>query len=96
MAPTPVASLLIAVALAFGLSMPNVMNATMQPLPKIAGAVDAAAGSVQMTAGAISGGLVAVLYDGQSALSMAVVMALCSLLAIVSYLLVVRPAERRQ
>jgi len=39
---------------------------------------------------------VAVQYDGQSALSMTVVMALRSLLAIVWYLPVVRPAECRQ
>jgi MFS transporter, DHA1 family, multidrug resistance protein len=94
--PLPiVVSTLIAIALSFGLSMPNVMNATMQPLPDIAGAVGAAAGSVQMTAGAASSGLVSLLYDGSSALSMAVVMTLCSLAALVSYLFVARPADRR-
>ena len=34
--PALFAGLLIVVALAFGLSFPNVMNATMQPLPEIA------------------------------------------------------------
>jgi DHA1 family bicyclomycin/chloramphenicol resistance-like MFS transporter len=93
--PLPlVISLLIAATFAFGMSMPNAMNAAMQPLPQIAGAVGAAAGSGQMTAGAISSALVAVLYDGRSALSMTIVMALCSLLAVVSYLLLARPAER--
>jgi len=90
-----VIALLIAVALAFGLSLPNAMNATMQPLPQIAGAVGAAAGSIQMTAGAVSSGLVALLYDGGSALSMTTVMALSSLLALASYLLIARPAEQR-
>jgi MFS transporter, DHA1 family, multidrug resistance protein len=90
----PVVALLIIVALAFGLSMPNMTNATMQPLPELAGAVSAAAGSVQMTAGAASGGLVSLLYDGRSALSMTAVMTLCSLAALVSYLLVARPAGR--
>jgi MFS transporter, DHA1 family, multidrug resistance protein len=90
-----VVALLIIVALAFGLSMPTMMNATMQPLPEIAGAVSAAAGSVQMTAGAASGGLVSLLYDGRSALSMTAVMTLCSLAALLSYLLVARPAGRR-
>jgi DHA1 family bicyclomycin/chloramphenicol resistance-like MFS transporter len=94
--PLPlIVSLLIAVALAAGLSMPNAMNGTMQPLPQIAGAVGAAAGSIQMTAGAISSGLVAALFDAQSALSMSVIMVVCSLLALVSYLLVARSAERR-
>jgi DHA1 family bicyclomycin/chloramphenicol resistance-like MFS transporter len=93
--PALVAGLLIMVALSFGLSVPNVMNATMQPLPDIAGAVSAAAGSLQLTAGAVSSGLVSVLFDGHSALSMAAVMALCSLLGLGAYLLMARPAEQR-
>jgi MFS transporter, DHA1 family, multidrug resistance protein len=40
--PALIAVLLMVVALAFGMTMPNIMNATMQPLPKIAGAVGAA------------------------------------------------------
>jgi hypothetical protein len=47
-----------------------------------------------MTMGAVASGLVAALYDGSSALSMTAVMALCSLLALISYLLLARPAER--
>ena len=92
--PVLVAALLMAVALAFGMTMPNIMNATMQPLPDIAGAVGAAAGSIQITAWAASSGLVAVLFDGHSALSMAAVMAACSLLALIAYCLLARPAER--
>jgi MFS transporter, DHA1 family, multidrug resistance protein len=38
---------------------------------------------------------VAVLFDGRSALSMAAVMAACSLLALIAYRLLARPAERR-
>jgi DHA1 family bicyclomycin/chloramphenicol resistance-like MFS transporter len=90
-----VVSLLVAVAVAFGLSIPNAMSATMHPLPQIAGAVGAVSGSIQMMAGAVSSGLVACLYDGRSALSMAAVMTPCSLLALTSYLLIARPAERR-
>jgi len=93
--PAFVAAPLMMVALAFGMTMPNIMNATMQPLPDIAGAVGAAAGSIQITAGAASSGLVAVLFDGQSALSMAAVMAACSLLALLAYCLLARRAERR-
>ncbi|QOZ27981.1 MFS transporter [Bradyrhizobium sp. CCBAU 51753] len=93
--PALLAALLMAVALAFGLSMPNIMNATMQPLPDIAGAVGAAAGSIQMTSGAIASGLVATLFDGHSALSMTAVMAAASLLALLLYLLFARPAVRR-
>ena len=93
--PALVAALLMAVALAFGMTMPNIMNATMQPLPEIAGTVGAAAGSIQMTAGAVSSGLVAALFDGRSALSMTAVMTACSLLAFIAYWLLARPAERR-
>ena len=93
--PALIAALLMAVALAFGMTMPGIMNATMQPLPDIAGAVGALAGSLQMTAGAASSGLVAMLFDGQSALSMAAVMTACSLLALIAYCLLARPAERR-
>jgi DHA1 family bicyclomycin/chloramphenicol resistance-like MFS transporter len=93
--PALIAVLLMGVGLAFGVTMPNIMNATMQPLPEIAGAVGAAAGSIQMTAGAVSSGLVAMLFDGRSALSMTAVMAACSLLAFLSYWLLARPAERR-
>jgi DHA1 family bicyclomycin/chloramphenicol resistance-like MFS transporter len=77
------------------MTMPNIMNATMQPLPDIAGAVGAVAGSIRITAGAASSGLVAVLFDGHSALSMAAVMAACSLLALLAYWLLARPADRR-
>jgi DHA1 family bicyclomycin/chloramphenicol resistance-like MFS transporter len=63
--PFLVAALLMAVAFAFGMTMPNVMNATMRPVPDIAGTVGAAAGSIQMTAGAVASGLVSVWFDGQ-------------------------------
>jgi MFS transporter, DHA1 family, multidrug resistance protein len=92
--PALVAALLMAVALAFGMTMPNVLNATMQPLPEIAGAVGAAAGSIQMIAGAVSSSLVAILFDGRSALSMAAIMCAFSLLALNAYWLLARPAER--
>jgi DHA1 family bicyclomycin/chloramphenicol resistance-like MFS transporter len=91
--PALFAGLLIVVALVFGLSVPNVMSATMQPLPEIAGAVSAAAGSVQLTAGAVSSGLVSLLFDGRSALSMTAMMALCSFLGLGAYS--ARPAEHR-
>jgi DHA1 family bicyclomycin/chloramphenicol resistance-like MFS transporter len=92
--PALFAALLMVVALAFGLCMPNIMNATMQPLPDIAGVVGAAAGSIQMTTGAVASGLVAILFDGRSALSMTTVMAASSLLALLLYLLLARPALR--
>ncbi len=50
--------------------------------------------SIQMATGAVVSGLVATLYDERSALSMTAVMAVCSLAALASYLLLARPAER--
>jgi MFS transporter, DHA1 family, multidrug resistance protein len=93
--PLPfVISLMIVVTLAFGLVAPNVMSAAMQPLPEIAGSVSAMAGCVQMMVAAGSSALVALLFDGHSALSMTAVMASFSALAVASYMRVVRPAER--
>jgi DHA1 family bicyclomycin/chloramphenicol resistance-like MFS transporter len=90
--PLPlVISLLVFGNLAFGLIAPNAMQGAMQPLPQIAGAAGAATGCIQMTIGAVVSGLVAALYDGRSALSMTAFMALCLLLALVSYLLLARP-----
>ena len=90
-----VVALLMAVALGFGISVPNVMTATMQHLPDIAGAASAAAGSIQLISGAISSGLVAARFDGRTALSMTTVMAVSSLVALFLYFLVARPADRR-
>jgi DHA1 family bicyclomycin/chloramphenicol resistance-like MFS transporter len=76
-----------------GLIGPTAMQGAMQPLPQIAGAADAATGCIQMFMGAVASGLVAALNDGHSALSMTALMALCSLLALGSYLLLARPSE---
>ena len=94
--PLPlVIALLVLGNFAFGLIAPNAMQAAMQPLPQIAGAAGAATGCIQMAMGAVASGLVATLHDGRSALSMTALMALCSLLALVSYLLIARRAEMR-
>jgi DHA1 family bicyclomycin/chloramphenicol resistance-like MFS transporter len=66
----------------------------MQNLPQLSGSVSAAAGFSQMMAAAASSGLVAVLFDGHSALSMSATMVLFSTLAGGLYLGLVRPGER--
>jgi MFS transporter, DHA1 family, multidrug resistance protein len=90
----PVISLLVLSNFAFGLIAPNAMQGAMQPLPQVAGAAGAATGCIQMTTGAVVSGLVAMLYDEHSALSMTALMTVCSLVALASYLLLARPAER--
>jgi DHA1 family bicyclomycin/chloramphenicol resistance-like MFS transporter len=86
---------MVAVALSFGLISPNAMAGALQPLPEIAGSASAVAVFVQMIGAALSSGFVAGLFDGRSALSMAVVMVAFCLLAVASYVGVARPAERR-
>jgi DHA1 family bicyclomycin/chloramphenicol resistance-like MFS transporter len=89
-----VISLLVLGTFAFGLIAPNAMQGAMQPLPQIAGAAGAATGCIQMATGAVVSGLVATLNHKHSALSMTALMAACSLLGLVSYLLIASPAER--
>jgi DHA1 family bicyclomycin/chloramphenicol resistance-like MFS transporter len=79
---------------AFGLIAPNVTSGAMQNLPQLSGSVSAATGFFQMMAAAASSGLVAVLFDGHSALSMSAMMVLFSLLAAGLYVGLVRPGER--
>jgi DHA1 family bicyclomycin/chloramphenicol resistance-like MFS transporter len=94
--PLPcVLGLLIVSNFAFGLIAPNAIQAAMHPLPKIAGTVSAASGFIQMMVGSASSALVVMLSDGRSALSMTAPMAVCSLVALVAYLAIARPAERR-
>jgi MFS transporter, DHA1 family, multidrug resistance protein len=93
--PLPlVMSLMFGNTLAFGLITTNATDGAMQPLPQIAGSVGAASGCVRMIAAGSSSALVAVLFDGRSALPMTAMMAFFALLAGGLYILVVRPAER--
>jgi DHA1 family bicyclomycin/chloramphenicol resistance-like MFS transporter len=89
-----VVSVMIGVALSFGLISPNAMNGALRPMPDIAGSISAVMAFVQMIAAASSSALVAALFDGHSALSMAVVMLSFCLLAVASYVGVVGPAKR--
>ncbi|MFL5257898.1 MAG: hypothetical protein ACJ8AI_34460 [Rhodopila sp.] len=85
---------MIGVALSFGLISPNAMNETLQPVPEITGSASAVLVFVQMLAAASSSGLVAGLFDGHTAFSMALVMVCFCLLAIAAYVGIVRPAAR--
>jgi DHA1 family bicyclomycin/chloramphenicol resistance-like MFS transporter len=85
---------MVGVALSFGLISPNAMNGALQPMSDIAGSTTAVAAFVQMVGAASSSALVAALFDGHSAFSMAVVMLSFCLLAIASYVGVVGPARR--
>ena len=85
-----VVSVMIGVALSFGLISPNAMERALRPMPDIAGSISAVMAFVQMIAAAASSALVAALFDGRSALSMAQVMLSFCLLAVASVGLVGR------
>jgi DHA1 family bicyclomycin/chloramphenicol resistance-like MFS transporter len=89
-----VVSVMVGVALSFGFISPNATSGAMQPLPRIAGSVSAVVGLLQTTASAGSSAVVAIFFDGHSALSMAGAMLFFSLLAAGFYLRVVYPARK--
>jgi DHA1 family bicyclomycin/chloramphenicol resistance-like MFS transporter len=89
-----VVAVMVGVALSFGLISPNAMSGALRPMPDIAGSVSAVMAFVQMVAAASSSALVAALFDGHSAFSMAVVMFSFCLLAIASYAGVIGPGNR--
>jgi DHA1 family bicyclomycin/chloramphenicol resistance-like MFS transporter len=74
------------VALSFGLISPNAISEALEPLPAIAGAAGAVVMFVQMLGAAAASWMVSWLFDGRSALSMAITMLLFCLLAIAAFL----------
>ena len=90
-APLAVIMLLLVVnSICRGLISPNVAHGMLQPLPELAGSASAVLGCMQMLFGAVAGGLVS-LFGTQPGPGMSGMMALFSGLALLSYLLLVRP-----
>ncbi|GEP07184.1 Bcr/CflA family drug resistance efflux transporter [Methylobacterium oxalidis] len=79
--PVPVVAAMVGVALSFGLISPNAVHAALQPMPEVAGSASAVAILLQTALAAVSSDLVARLFDGRTALSMAGVMLAFSLAA---------------
>jgi DHA1 family bicyclomycin/chloramphenicol resistance-like MFS transporter len=77
-------------ALSFALISPNATSEALQPVPDIAGLASAVVMSMQMLGGAISSWLVALLFDGRSALSMAITLLLCWLIATTAFIALAR------
>ncbi len=90
-----VALVMVGVALSFGLISPHATNEALRQLPEIVGSISAARAFVQMISAASSSAMVAALFDGHSAFSMAIVMFAFCLLAIAAYVGIVRPTEGR-
>jgi DHA1 family bicyclomycin/chloramphenicol resistance-like MFS transporter len=77
-----------------GMVRPNAVQGALEPMAEIAGVASAVLSAVQMVMGALSSALVAVWFDGRSALSVTGMMALTALASAMVYAAVVRPAER--
>ena len=78
-----------------GLVAPNAAHGCLHPLPLIAGVASACLACSQMFTGAVSSAIVAFFYDGRSAYAMSATMFSYTLVALLIYLFVVRPAEQR-
>ena len=88
--------LLLLGTFSYGLISPNAVHGALHPMPHIAGVAGASLGFVQMATGAAASALVAWFDDGRSAHSMSLTMVLCCAGALLTYLVVARPAQRRR
>ncbi|WNG24511.1 multidrug effflux MFS transporter [Cystobacter fuscus] len=78
-----------------GLIAPNATHGALQPMARIAGVASAVLSGLRMLGGAMASALVAWFFDGRSALAVTGVMAGFALAALLVYVLLVRPEERR-
>ena len=88
--------LLLLGTFSYGLISPNAVHGALHPMPHIAGVAGASLGFVQMAIGAAASAMVAWFDDGRSAHSMSLTMVLCCASALLTYLAVARPAQRRR
>jgi MFS transporter, DHA1 family, multidrug resistance protein len=84
---------LFAFTFSAGLLAPTTAHGCVDPLPKIAGVVSAVMACSQMVMGALAGMIVSLLYDEKS--SWAMVSMMTVFVSALTYLFVVKPAERR-
>jgi DHA1 family bicyclomycin/chloramphenicol resistance-like MFS transporter len=89
-------ALIIVGNVAQGMMRPNAVQAALEPVADIAGAASALLSGLQMLTGALASATAAALFDGRSAVAMTGTMAVCATGALLVYLGVVRPAERRR
>lgn len=87
-----IAPLVALATFSLGIIMPNSTHGALQPLGRIAGVAAAVLRAIQMVCGAAASGLVAVLYDGKSALAMTGTMALCAALSCLVFMVMLKPA----
>jgi DHA1 family bicyclomycin/chloramphenicol resistance-like MFS transporter len=78
-----------------GIVRPNAAQGALEPMASIAGVASAVLSGTQMLIGALAGSLVAMLFDGRSAIAVTGTMSVCAIASAVVYHTVVRPAEAR-
>ena len=87
-----IAPLVALATFSLGIIMPNATHGALQPMGRIAGVAAAVLRAIQMVCGAAASGLVAMFYDGKSALAMTGTMALCAVLACIVFMVMLKPA----
>jgi DHA1 family bicyclomycin/chloramphenicol resistance-like MFS transporter len=78
-----------------GIVRPNAAQGALEPMASIAGVASAVLSGMQMLIGALAGSLVAMLFDGRSAIAVTGTMSVCAIGSAIVYRAVVRPAEAR-
>lgn len=78
-----------------GTVRPNATQGALEPMASNAGVASAVMTGIQTLTGAASSALVAALFNGKSAVAMTALMAICSILSVLTYLYVVVPGEQR-
>ncbi|HEY0778032.1 MAG TPA: multidrug effflux MFS transporter [Gemmatirosa sp.] len=87
--------LMVASNIGLGAARPNASQGALEPMPDIAGVASAVLSALQMFTGAAASALTAALFDGRSAIAVTGTTAAFAVAALVVYVAVVRPAERR-
>lgn len=93
--PIPVAvSVFTAITFSIGAVGPGIMQGAMQQLPQMSGTISATSNCLAMMIGSLSSGLAAIFFDGRTLLSTTSAMLPCSMLALLSFLAVMRGAAK--
>lgn len=74
----------------------NAVQGALEPMPEIVGVASAVITGLQMVVGASTSAIAATLFDGRTANAMTGTMTFCAVGAVLTYVLVVRPADRKR
>lgn len=94
--PAPLIAMIIISHVGHAIVRANAVQGALEPLPDIAGVASAMTTGLQMVVGATTSAVAATLFDGRTAIAMTGTMTLCATGALLTYMFVVRPAERHR